>query len=95
MGSPFSGNPRANNAWRAYELIAGHKVDAPPINTVLNEKPPVHTVAFWSKNDGVVAPASARGAVDEMDRHVELGCSHMAFVADPLAIRAVLAELSA
>ena len=23
LGSPFSGNPRANNAWRIYELIAG------------------------------------------------------------------------
>ncbi len=31
MGSPFSGDRRANNAWRAYQLIAGHSVDEPPI----------------------------------------------------------------
>ena len=30
MGSPFSGSPRANNVWRAYQLITGHSVDAPP-----------------------------------------------------------------
>jgi pimeloyl-ACP methyl ester carboxylesterase len=31
MGSPFSGDPRANNAWRLYEKVAGHPVDRPPI----------------------------------------------------------------
>lgn len=90
LGSPFSGDPRANNAWRLYELIAGHKVDAPPIDTVLNEKPPVPTIAFWSRQDGVVAPASARGTVGEADQHIELACSHMAFVADPAAIQAIM-----
>jgi pimeloyl-ACP methyl ester carboxylesterase len=93
LGSPFSGDPRANNAWRAYELIAGHKVDAPPIDTVLSEKPPVQTIAFWSKRDGVVAPASARGADGEVDEAHELACTHMAFVANPLAIKAVLGRL--
>ena len=48
MGSPFSGSPRANNGWRAYQAIAGHRVDEPEIDTVVHEKPPVETVAFWS-----------------------------------------------
>ena len=90
LGSPFSGDPRANNAWRLYELIAGHSVDAPPIGTILNEKPPVPTIAFWSRGDGVVAPASARGATGEADEHIELDCTHMAFVADPEAIEAII-----
>jgi alpha-beta hydrolase superfamily lysophospholipase len=93
LGSPFSGNPRANNAWRLYELVAGHKVDAPPIDTVLAEKPPVPTTAFWSRQDGVVAPASARGAMGEVDKDIELLCTHMAFVADKIAIRAIIAAL--
>jgi pimeloyl-ACP methyl ester carboxylesterase len=93
LGSPFSGSPRANNAWRAYELIAGHKVDAPPIDTVLAEKPPVPTFAFWSAGDGVVSAASARGGYGERDHHVELDCTHMSFVADPAAIRAIAAAI--
>jgi pimeloyl-ACP methyl ester carboxylesterase len=93
LGSPFSVDMRANNAWRAYELIAGHKVDNPPLDVVLNEKPPVHTTAFWSRADGVVAPASARGAKDEADEQIELGCTHMAFVADPVAIRAIISAI--
>ena len=56
MGSPFSGSPRANNGWRAYQAIAGHRVDEPEIDTVVHEKPPVETVAFWSPCDGIVDP---------------------------------------
>jgi hypothetical protein len=90
LGTPFSVDLRANNAWRAYELIAGHKVDKPPIDAIPHEKPPVPTTAFWSRQDGVVAPASARGAEGEADERIELRCTHMAFVADPAAIRAVI-----
>ncbi|WP_336962201.1 esterase/lipase family protein [Sphingobium aquiterrae] len=89
LGSPFSGDPRANNAWRTYERIAGHPVDCPPIDCVLGEKPPVETIACWSARDGVVAPLSARGRRHERDRAMELDCSHMAFVASPKAIRTV------
>ena len=31
LGTPFSGDRRANNAWRAYQLITGHPVDEPPV----------------------------------------------------------------
>jgi hypothetical protein len=79
LGSPFSGDPRANNAWRLYEWVAGHKVDAPPVEARVHEKPPVPTLAIWSRRDGIVAPASACGGPDESDRRVELDCSHMGF----------------
>ena len=61
LGSPFSGDPRANNVWRLYEWVAGHPVDDPPIKTDLAEKPPVPTLAIWSRRDGIVSVASARG----------------------------------
>jgi hypothetical protein len=79
LGAPFSGDPRANNAWRVYELIAGHRVDAPPIDVTPGEKPPVPTLALWSRRDGVVAPACARGGEVESDLRIELDCSHMGF----------------
>lgn len=89
LGSPFSAHPRANNAWRVYEFVAGHKVDNPPVEAVLHEKPPVPTYAFWSARDGVVAPEAARGRIGEADHATELDCSHMAFIADPNAIRMI------
>jgi pimeloyl-ACP methyl ester carboxylesterase len=89
LGSPFSGDLRANNAWRLYEWVAGHSVDAPPIEAEPSVKPPVPTIALWSRRDGVVAPRSACGQQGESDDHVELGCTHMAFVADPSALRTI------
>jgi pimeloyl-ACP methyl ester carboxylesterase len=79
LASPFSGDPRSNNVWRLYELLAGHPVDAPPIEADLSAKPPVPTLALWSRLDGIVAPNCSRGAEGESDRQVELDCSHMGF----------------
>lgn len=93
MGSPFSGSPRANNAWRMYQLIAGHRVDAPPVGGNVAEKPPVPTVALWSPRDGVVDPRSAGGKCGERDRAVALRCTHIGFSFSPEAIRAVGMEL--
>ena len=93
MGSPFSGNPRGNNVWRLYEWIAGHKVDDPPIKTNLAEKPPMPTLALWSRRDGIVSIASARGLPHESDRQVELDCSHMGFAVSGRAYPQIIAAL--
>ena len=93
MGSPFSYSPRANNVWRAYHFITGHRVEEPPVAVELSGKPPVETVALWSPRDGIVHPRSARGAAGERDREIALRCTHMGFAYDPQAIAAVLREL--
>ena len=95
MGTPFSGDPRANNAWRAYQLITGHAVDAPPIDCVFAAKPPVPTIALWSPRDGIIAPRSACGWPGERDRAVALRCNHLGFAASPEAIAEVLRQLDA
>ena len=78
LGSPFSGDPHMNNVWRLYEWVAGHPVDDPPVMH-RPDKPPVPTLAIWSKRDGIVAKRAARGLEGERDKEVEIGCSHMAF----------------
>ena len=93
LGSPFSGNPRANNGWRAYHFVAGHRVDDPPIDCTPAEKPPVETVAMWSAKDGIVHPRCACGRPGERDRSVALRCTHMGFVHSREGIEAVLKEL--
>ncbi len=95
LGSPFSGDPRANNGWRAYQAIAGHRVDEPEFDATPNEKPPVETVALWSPCDGIVHPRSACGRPGERDRAVALRCTHMGFVLTREAVSAVLLELDA
>ena len=94
LGSPFSGDRRRNNnVWRLYELIAGHSVNDPPIEKDPAVKPPVPTLAIWSRRDGIVSPAGARGRPEERDAEQELDCSHMGFAvsgrAYPKVIEAV------
>lgn len=93
MGSPFSGSPRANNAWRVYQFVTGYPVDRPPVEADVAVKPPVETVAFWSPNDGVIAPRCAAGLPGERDRAVALRCTHAGFTYAPETILAVLTEL--
>lgn len=93
MGTPFSGSPRANNAWRAYQFITGHRVDRPPIDTNVSEKPPVETIALWSPKDGIISPRNACGREGERDRAVALRCTHLGFAYSEESISAVLREL--
>lgn len=93
MGTPFSGDRRANNAWRAYQAITGHEVDAPPIPGDFSAKPPCPTIALWSPRDGIVAPRSACGRPGERDRAVALRCSHLGFAGHPTVIAEVLRQL--
>ena len=93
MGSPFSGDRRANNAWRAYQFVTGHPVDEPPIVGDFAAKPPVPTIALWSPRDGIVAPRSACGWPGERDRAVALRCNHLGFASDPAVIAEILRQV--
>ena len=93
LGSPFSGDRRANNAWRVYEALNDHTVDAPPFAEDPGEKPPVRTVALWSRRDGIVAPHCARGEAGQADRVVEVPFKHFELASARGAVRAVLALL--
>ncbi|MBO9518810.1 MAG: alpha/beta fold hydrolase [Porphyrobacter sp.] len=93
MGSPFSGTPYANNAWRIYNLVTGHSVAQPPIAANMAAKPPVETVALWSPRDGIVSPRSSCGRAGERDRAIALRCTHLGFANSAEAIEAVAREL--
>jgi len=78
--SPFSGNYKTNtNVRELYERIAGHDVNEPPFAR-LDGTPPVPTLAFWSRRDGIVAPSAARGLPQEIDRAIEIDTYHVGAV---------------
>jgi len=94
LASPFSGDPRANNVWRIYECVAGHPVDSPPIEVHVAAKPPVPTIALWSRRDGLVSPASSRGLDGERDVAVEVDSGHLDIVSAPSALGSILDALA-
>ena len=93
LGSPFSGDLKTNtNVREFYEWFAGHPVDKPPFERG-EGKPPVPTLALWSRRDGIVAPAAARGLAHEIDKSVEIDTHHMGFALDRPALSRVVAEI--
>lgn len=93
LGTPFSGDPHANNVWRAYQFVTGHAVESPPVECASSAKPPVPTIALWSPKDGVISPRSACGWPSERDRAVAMRCSHLGFPNDPDVIAEVLRQI--
>lgn len=93
LGSPFSGDYKTNtNIREIYERIAGHDVNLPPFERHQG-KPPVPMLAFWSRRDGIVAPAAARGAVGEADKAVEIDTLHMGFAVDRPVLSRIVQEI--
>jgi pimeloyl-ACP methyl ester carboxylesterase len=93
LGSPVWGDRRRyTNVWRLYEWWAGHPVDDPPIPDSI-EKPPVPTLAIWSRRDGIVAAPSARGTEETCDRAAEVDSSHMGFAVSRKGTRRAVAEI--
>lgn len=95
LGAPFSGDRRANNVWRLYQLVARHPVDRPPIAPDPRPKPPVPTLALWSRRDGMVAAACARGLPGESDREQELSCRHMGYAVSGRAYPQIVKAIKA
>jgi pimeloyl-ACP methyl ester carboxylesterase len=93
LGSPFSGNLKTNtNVREFYERIAGHDVNEPPFPRI-GSKPPAPTLALWSRKDGIVAPAAARGLAHEVDKAVEVDTHHMGFAVYRPALSRVVQEI--
>lgn len=93
IASPFSGDFKTNNNVRwLYEKVAGHDVNMPPFPTI-RMKPPVPTLAFWSRHDGIVAPAAARGTAQEVDKAIELDTHHYGAVVWRPALSQIVREI--
>jgi pimeloyl-ACP methyl ester carboxylesterase len=93
--SPFSGDLKTNtNVRELYERIAGHDVNEPPFPRS-NGKPPVPTLAFWSRRDGIVAPSAARGRDHEIDRGIEIDTYHVGAVLWRPALSRIVGEIEA
>ena len=94
LGTPFSGDPKATNAWRLYEFASGHKLDDPQMLAQLRQAPPVPTTSIFSRSDGVVAwPLSWQEAAQHTE-NIEVQASHVGLGMNPAAMYAMADRLS-
>ena len=94
LGTPFTGDPRASNAWRFYEWVSGRKADDPRGFERLSEVPGVPTTSIYSRSDGVVAWQCSVQAPAERAENIEVRASHVGMGAHPAVLYAVADRLA-
>lgn len=97
LGSPLTGTPRDTNAWRAYQLVTGQKMNDPKLKEQVregHEVPPVPSTAIFSKNDGIVAWRTAREPKAATTDNIEVRGSHCGLGANPAVMWAIADRLA-
>lgn len=94
LGAPFSGPPRATNAWRAYQWLTGSSVDDPEMLRRVREPPPVPTTSIYSRSDGMVAWRCSLNEAGPLAENIAVPASHIGMGVNPLALYAVADRLA-
>jgi pimeloyl-ACP methyl ester carboxylesterase len=96
LGSPFSGTPRATNAWRVYEFASGQRVDDRDSHfaSSLAEPPPVPTTSIFSRSDGICAWQTCLNPEIGQAENIEVHGSHCGLGYHPAAVYAMTDRLA-
>lgn len=93
LGTPFTGHPKANNAWRIYQLASGHAVQEKEFDRVRGT-PPVPTTSVFSRSDGIVAWQCCLQEQAARAESIEVQASHIGLGANPATWFAVADRLA-
>ena len=94
LGTPFTGHPRATNAWRFYQMVSGQKAHDDALLAEVKQPPPVPTTSIYSKTDGIVAwPCCINPPGHRHTENIEVRASHIGMGMNPLALYAVADRL--
>lgn len=94
LGTPFSGDPKATNAWWYYEYASGHKLNNPQLLAQLKKPPPVPTTSIYSRTDGVVAWQLSHQTPGKIAENIEVVASHVGIGLNPIALYAIADRLA-
>ena len=94
LGSPFTGSPKATNAWRVYQLVSGEKEIDIERFAALKERPRVPTTSIFSRTDGVVAWQCSVEEETASSENIEVHASHVGMGMNPTALYAVADRLA-
>ena len=94
LGSPFTGHPRATNAWRLYEFASGHRIDSHDFHGPMRAAPPVPTTSIWSPTDGVVSWRCSVETRRDLAENIVVDSSHLGLGAHPAALYAIADRLA-
>ncbi len=95
LGTPFTGHPRATNAWRFYEFVSGQSVHDEKLIAQIKQPPACPTTSIYSKTDGIVAwQCSLNDPAHPHTENIEVHASHIGMGMNPLALYAMADRLA-
>ena len=94
LGTPFTGHPKATNAWRIYELLAGSKIRDGSAMAQIRGAPPVPTTSIYSRSDGIVSWRCSLNEPSPLAENIEVSASHVGLGMNPLALYATADRLA-
>jgi pimeloyl-ACP methyl ester carboxylesterase len=94
LGTPFTGHPKATNAWRVYELLSRSKVGDAELMAEIRKPPPVPTTSIYSRSDGIVSWRCSLNEAGPLVENIEVPASHVGMGANPLVLYAVADRLA-
>lgn len=94
LGTPFTGHPRATNAWRVFELLSGQSVKDARLIEQLRKEPPVPTTSIWSRSDGIVSWRCSVVEPGPRAENIVVRASHLGLGFNPLALSAIADRLA-
>lgn len=97
VASPYAGDPRATNVWRAFEWLTGERIDSATVRAQSAEIAmplPVPATAIWSRSDGLVNGFVCYAPDEAGLRTIEVRSSHMGVQWRPEVLRAIAEVLA-
>jgi len=94
LGTPFTGHPKATNAWRIYELLSRSKVGDAELMAEIRKPPPVPTTSIFSRSDGIVSWRCSLNDPGPLVENIEVPASHVGMGTNPLVLYAVVDRLA-
>ena len=94
LGTPFTGHPKATNAWRIYELLSRSKVGDADLMAEIRKPPPVPTTSIYSRSDGIVSWRCSLNDAGPLVENIEVPASHVGMGTNPFVLYAVADRLA-
>lgn len=88
MGSPFGGDPRANNVYRLFEKTSGKDVDdiTPQVRAQAATPPPVPSTSIFTRTDGIADWKCCIEMSGEMTENISVLSSHSGLGHNPMVL---------
>jgi pimeloyl-ACP methyl ester carboxylesterase len=93
LGTPFTGHPRATNAWRFFELVSGQSSHDHDMLEQVRVAPPVPTTSIYSRTDGVVSWKCSINKPGPEVENIEVDGSHIGLAMNPLVMYVIADRL--